>query len=229
VYQNLFCIFAPFKILGSIHGPATDAKTHKAIVMCEDALKYQQGYFSKAFISNVLKIINDLMDSAPFHKFMSGAQSFLLEGQRAFWREAQHLPYVPTTVLRGVIEDHTTPESLEMLSSFLSKQSGSTLHDSQVHVYEAVGYPIYTRNRNAVVLQGCDMGGAIQRTHHWSVLHDEVLFVQTKRDVERAVFDCAKDRHVFPWVDVNARFGIIKYANSDNQSIDNNHFDKKQL
>ena len=182
--------------------------------MCEDALKYQQGYFSKAFISNVLNNINDFMDSSAFHKFIGGAQSFLLEGQRAFWREAQHLPYVPTTVLRGVMEDHTTPESLEMMSSFLTKQSGSSLHDSQVHVYDAVGYPIYTRNRNALVLQGCDMGGSIQRTHHWSVLDKEVQFVRTKRDIQRATFECAKDRHIFPWVDVNARFGIIKYSSS---------------
>jgi hypothetical protein len=54
--------------------------------------------------------------------------------------------------------------------------------------------------------------GFIQRKHHWSPLSDEVEFVQTQRDIERALFDCAKDRHVFPWVDVNVRFGLIKYA-----------------
>ena len=206
---------------GSIHGPAAESKIHKLIVMCEDALKYQQGYFSRAFISNVLNMINDFMDSAPFHKLIGGAQSFLPEGQRAFWREAQHLPHVPSTVLRGVMEDHTTPESLEMLSSFLTKQSGSALHDSQVHVYDAVGHPIYTKNRNAVLLQGCDMGGAIQRTHHWSPLDKEVEFVRTKRDVEQASFECAKDRHVFPWADVNARFGIIRYV-PGNEAKDQN-------
>ena len=31
--------------------------------------------------------------------------------------------------------------------------------------------------------------------------------------VDHATFECAKDRHVFPWVDVNARFGFIKYTN----------------
>ena len=29
-----------------------------------------------------------------------------------------------------------------------------------------------------------------------------------------ASFDCAKDRHLFPWVDVNVRFGFIKYSKS---------------
>lgn len=136
---------------------------------------------------------------------------FLHNGSRAFWREAQHLPHVPTCVLRGVLEDHTTPESLQMISNLLSKQAGSPLHDSQVHVYDAVGRPIYTHNRNSKILKNCEMGGAIQKTHHWSPLNEEVKFVETQRDVEHGTFLCAKDRHVFPWCDVNARFGFIKY------------------
>ena len=94
----------------------------------------------------------------------------------------------------------------------LAKQSGSALHDSQVHVYDAVGHPVYVKNRNGRILKSTDMGGSIQRTHHWSPLSDEVEFVRTKRDVQQGIFDCAKDRHIFPWVDVNARFSIIKYT-----------------
>lgn len=113
--------------------------------------------------------------------------------------------------MRGVLEDNTTPECLEMISNLLTKQSGSSLHDSQVHVYDAIGHPVYTLNRNSKILKNCDMGGAIQRTHHWSPLSEEVKFVQTKRDEDQGSFLCAKNRHVFPWVDVNARFGFIKY------------------
>ncbi len=134
---------------------------------------------------------------------------------RAFWREAQHCPHIPTCVLRGVLEEHTTPESLEMICNMLTKQSGSALHDSQVHVYDAVGHPVYVRNRNGRILKSTDMGGAIQRTHHWSPLSDEVEYVRTTRDVQHAVFDCAKDRHIFPWCDVNARFGIIHYVGTE--------------
>ena len=199
---------------GSMHGPASDTKVQRLILMCEEFFKYQQGYFSSAFISTVLELLNSAMDSAPFHKFIGGAQSFLPDGCKAFWREAQHLPHVPTCVLRGVLEDHTTPESLEMVSNLLTKQSGSALHDSQVHVYDAVGHPVYTINRNGKILEKCDMGGSVQRTHHWSPLNEEVEFVKTKRDNERASFECAKDRHVYPWVDVNARFGIIKFASA---------------
>jgi hypothetical protein len=111
------------------------------------------------------------------------------------------------------MEDHTTPECLEMISHLLTKQSGSPLHDSQVHVFDAVGHPVYHHNRNGRILKSTDVGEAcIQRTHHWSPLSDEVEFVRTQNDIEAASFDCAKDRHVFPWVDVNARFGFIKYS-----------------
>jgi hypothetical protein len=71
-------------------------------------------------------------------------------------------------------------------------------------------------NRNGRILKNCDIGeGAVQRTHHWSPLCEEVEFVRTQRDVERASFECAKDRHVFPFVDVNVRFGFIRYAYGD--------------
>jgi hypothetical protein len=49
-------------------------------------------------------------------------------------------------------------------------------------------------------------------------LSDEVKFVQTQRDVVHGTFLCAKDRHVFPFVDVNARFGFIKYEEKDDET-----------
>ncbi|KAL7554360.1 hypothetical protein ACHAWF_017793 [Thalassiosira exigua] len=197
---------------GSMHGPATEAKVHQLITMCEDFFKYQQGYFSRAFISSTLEVLNDILDSSAFQKSMGGAKSFLPDALVEFWREAQHLPHIPTCVLRGVLEPHTTPESLEMISNLLTKQSGSALQDSQVHVFDAVGHPVYVKNRNGRILKATDMGGAIQRSHHWSPLSEEVEFVRTVKDVQQATFDCAKDRHIFPWCDVNVRFGIIRYS-----------------
>ena len=123
------------------------------------------------------------------------------------------------------MEDHTTPESLLMLSKLLTKQSGSHLHDSQVHAYDAVGYPVYHHNRNGSILKRCAIGeGTVQRTHHWSPLSDEVEFVQTTKDIKMGSFDCAKDRHVIPWVEVNARFGFIKRVSAASQaSSDERH------
>jgi len=183
---------------GSMHGPASDTKVQKLIVMCEEFFKYQQGYSSRALASTVLEMMTGAMDSSAFQKVIGGTESFLTEGCRAFWRESQQLAHVPTCVLRGVMEEHTTPECLQMLGNMLKKQSGSPLHDSQVHVYDAVGYPVYHQNRNGRVLKKCCIGdGAIQRTHHWSPLSDEVEWVRTPKDIENASFDCAKDRYVF--------------------------------
>ena len=158
--SNLVCRQLLFSAAnGSMHGPATEAKIHRLVVMCESFFKYQQGYCSRAFIAIVLDMLTNLMDSAPFQKIVAGGGgTFLHTGCRAFWREAQHLSNVPTCVLRGVLEAHTTPESLEMISNLLTKAAGSHLHDSQVHVYEAVGRPVYTKNRNAEILENCEMG-----------------------------------------------------------------------
>eukprot|EP00934_Nitzschia_sp_Nitz4_P007636 Nitzschia sp. Nitz4//scaffold156_size52432//1734//7901//NITZ4_006821-RA/size52432-snap-gene-0.12-mRNA-1//-1//CDS//3329537397//7626//frame0 len=197
----------------SIHGPAMDKKIQRLVVQTEEFLKYQQGYVSRALQTAFLEATTNGLDSPDFHKAMGGAQTFLSDGCRAFWREAQHLSHVPTCSIRGVLEEHTLPEALTMLSNLLTKQSGSALHDSQVHVNDTVGHPVAFKNRNAEVLEKCYVGdGAIQRTHHWSPLTEEVQFITTARDDLLASFDCAKDRHIFPWVDVNARFGFIKYA-----------------
>jgi hypothetical protein len=206
----------------SIHGPAMDKKVQRLIVQVEDFFKYQQGYFSRALQAAFLESLTSGLDSPQFHKMMGGAQSFLSDGCRAFWRESQHLAHVPTCTIRGVLEEHTTPEALEMLSNQLTKQSGSALHDSQVHVYDAVGHPVYHHNRNGRILENCDVGrSAIQRTHHWSPLEEEVDFIATPRDAQMASFACAKDRHLFPWVEVNARFGFIKLSkNTDNKIIE---------
>ena len=209
---------------GSFHGPAAERKIQRLIVMCEEFFKYQQGYVSRAMASLVLESLNAVLDSSHFHKFMGGANSFLPDGSRAFWREAQHLAHVPTCTLRGVMEAHTTPESLEMISKLLTKQSGSPLHDSQVHVFDAVGYPVYHHNRNGRLLRRCNIGeGAIQRTHHWSPLNEEVEFLRTKKDNDLGTFDCAKDRHVFPWVDVNVRFGFIRYKTTNPNKLAMTH------
>jgi hypothetical protein len=59
-----------------MHGPAAEAKVHQLITMCEDFFKYQQGFFSRAFISSTLEVINGVLDSSAFQKFMGGAKRY---------------------------------------------------------------------------------------------------------------------------------------------------------
>lgn len=99
---------------GSLHGPTVEKKVQRLISMGEDFFKSQgnraecsplrflhltcfvAGYCSSAFSSAILETLNSLLDSAPFHKAMGSAQSFLPDGCREFWREVQHLSHVPT-------------------------------------------------------------------------------------------------------------------------------------
>lgn len=56
----------------------------------------------------------------------------------------------------------------------LQQMDYSQRQDTQVAVEEAVAYPTSIRNANAELLKRVDMRSAIQRTHHWSPLHEEV-------------------------------------------------------
>lgn len=95
IKRNLACRQLLFSAAnGSAHGAASDKKASRLIVMFEEFAKYQQGYVSRALQTAFLETITSALDSSQFHKSMGGAQSFLHDGCRAFWREAQHLPNV---------------------------------------------------------------------------------------------------------------------------------------
>jgi hypothetical protein len=102
------------------------------------------------------------------------------------------------------------PEALEYLYCVHERLLPGALCDSQVPVEETLGYASRVRNEWTVALERCDMGSLVQATHHWSPLTAEIEMVTTPRDKQRAVYQSPKDRHVFPWLDVNARFGRIR-------------------
>ena len=89
-------------------------------------------------------------------------------------------------------------------------QAPGAPNDTQVCVDEAVGHASRIHNERTEVLERCDMGSMPQASHHWSPLTAEVDPVTTVRDKALAIYQGPKDRHVFPWVEVNARFGRIK-------------------
>ncbi len=99
----------------SSHGAATDRKATRLIVMLEEFAKYQQGYFSRALQNTFLESVISALDSSQFHKSMGGAQSFLHDGCRAFWREAQHLANVSFILVRLRSDFHITSIALTYL------------------------------------------------------------------------------------------------------------------
>ena len=104
IKRNLACRQILFSAAnGSSHGAATDKKATRLIVMLEEFAKYQQGYFSRALQTTFLETITSALDSSQFHKSMGGANSFLYDGCRAFWREAQHLPNVSAKIQKFIL------------------------------------------------------------------------------------------------------------------------------
>jgi hypothetical protein len=107
------------------------------------------------------------------------------------------------------VTPESLPEALEFLSNTITKQVKGALHDTQVTLVSAVGYPNRIISPYTALLRNCDMGSLPQTCHHWSPLRRETEMLATPRDKQLAIYDLPKDRHIFPWIEVNARFGII--------------------
>ncbi len=194
---------------GSAHGTCGDWKFLRAMIDGDRFLKHYQAVFSSKAIKAALNNIGLLLDSKPFVHSQGGVDSLSYAGIRALVRDGQFKADVPTSIVRGIVESSTMPETLEMLSNVLSKQIEQTEHDTQVTIQEALGHPVWVVSPYGRVLERCDMGCLVQRTHHWSPLFYATEFVTTARDRQQAIYEFPKDRHVFPWVEVNARFGVI--------------------
>jgi hypothetical protein len=200
-------LFSAFN--GSAHGTCGDWKLSRAMVEGERFLKHYQAVLSKPAIEMGLRALRLALDSQTLVLGLLGSDSLSHEGVRSLHREGQFRPDVPTSAVRGVVEPETLPEALEWLSNVLTRELESAEHDTQVAVDEAMGYPLFVRNEAAEVLRRCYPGDLVQRTHHWSPLLYETEAITTERDRARAIYDFPKDRHVFPWIEVNARFGRI--------------------
>jgi len=175
----------------------------------ENFLSHYQTVFSRQAIDAALKLVRLALDSRFFIHTMGGVDSLSYDGVVHFLREVQVRGDAPTTLVRGVVSPMILPEALELLSNMLTAQIETDQHDTQVVVHEAVGHPVYVDNAQADQMRACDMGALPQQTHHWSPLLKTTEFITTERDRERCIYDFPKDRHVFPWVEVNARFGVI--------------------
>ena len=206
VARNL--LFSAFN--GSAHGTCSDGKYLQAIVAGERILKHYQAVLSRRAVEMGLSALRLSMDSREAVVALLGSFSLSHDGVVFLQREGRFRDDVPTSLVRGVVEPETLPEALEWLSNVLTKQAGTHEHDTQVVASEAVGWPLRVRNEAAASLERCDMGCMVQRTHHWSPLVKETEFVTTERDRRLAIYDVPKDRHVEPWVEVNARFGRIR-------------------
>ncbi len=194
---------------GSAHGTCGDLKFLRAMVDGDQFLSHYQSMFSREAIMLALRALRTGMDSPMVVKTMGGVESLSWEGVLSLGREGQIVDTAPTTSLRGVVREPYLPEALEFLAHVLTIQIESPDHDTQVAMDEAVGHPVHLTNAWARRTEACAIPSRVQSTHHWSPLLYATEFLTTQRDIERCIYDFPKDRHVVPWVELNARFGII--------------------
>jgi len=195
---------------GSAHGTCGMAKFERAMVLGERYLKHYQAVMSREAVESVLSALKGVLDSSVFIAVLGGAHSLTYERAAVLHRDGQFLDHVPTSYTRGVSAAQIVPETLEYLYHMLRVQTGRDDQDTQVLITDAVGCATRVANDHTEVLKRCDMGSLPQATHHWAPLTREIEMVTTRQDLERAVYMSPKDRLVRPWVEVNARFGLIK-------------------
>ncbi len=206
VCRNL--LFSAFN--ASAHGTCGDEKFLDAMVYLDHFLAHYQSRLSSRAIQTALRSMRVGLDSQSAVLYMLGSRSLATWGVMGLHLGGQFKSDVPTTIMRGVVEPETLPEALEWLANVLSRQVEHDHHDTQVTIRDAQGHSILAKTPQLELLEACDMGCMVQRTHHWSPLRKDTEFVTTDRDRERAIYEVPKDRHVFPWLDVNARFGRIR-------------------
>ena len=205
VCRNL--LFSAFN--ASAHGTCGDEKFLDAMVYLDNFIAHYQARFSSRAIQTALRSVRLALDSQPAVLSMLGSRSLSQWGVIGLHLSGQFKATVPTSSMRGVVEPDNLPEALEWLANVLSKQVEHDHHDTQVTIDDALGHSILAQSPQLELLEGCDMGTLVQRIHHWSPLRKDTEFVTTDRDRKQAIYESPKDRHVFPWVDVNARFGLI--------------------
>lgn len=197
---------------GSAHGTLGDRKFLEAMVEGDHFLAHYQARFSNPAIQLALRSLRLLLDSESVVLGLGGTRSLSYQGVVPLGRDGQFAAHIPSSLVRGVVDRSILPEALEFLYNVLTEQIESPLHDTQVYVDDAVGHPAWIDTPWSRELRRCDMGCRVQSTHHWSPLRETTAFITTQRDEARAVYEQPKDRHVFPWVEVNARFGIVEPA-----------------
>lgn len=205
VCRNL--LFGAFN--GSAHGAYGSDKFQRAMVEGERFLKHYQVMFSSEAVASFLRIARAVVDSAVFVRVLGGVHSLTIDRAQELHRELQVVDHAPTSTIRGVTSEEDLPETLELTYYLLRHMTRGGEQDTQVLASDALGHSTRTDNATTRLLERCDMTSMRQRTHHWSPLKKETEFVTTERDRERCAYDSPKDRHVFPWVEVNARFGMI--------------------
>jgi hypothetical protein len=197
---------------GSPHGTCGEEKAWKVTMRTENFGKHLQATNSDAMVTLFMNLLKNVLNLQEIVHALGGMASFFDTKIENLWREGQHRVGVPTLGIIGSTDENLSPACLQYLSSQMDRQlpADDRLHDTQVSCSDSVGHCTDVDNANNEMMKLFDFVKFTQRTHHWSPLLKEAEFVETEEDRENHRFDFPKDRHIFPWLEVSARFGIIK-------------------
>jgi hypothetical protein len=195
---------------GSCHGSSAMVKYSRAMVAGERILKHYQATLSWQAVRIGLRAMRAALDSQPFVDALGGGDSLSYKRARVLHRDGQFVPNVPTSHSRAIVEVGRIPECLEYTYYCHEEMCGGGSQDTQVLATDAIGASTRVANAYTRAFAACDMGSPILASHHWAPLTDEIEFVETERDRSGRVYQGPKDQLVWPWVEVNARFGRIQ-------------------
>jgi hypothetical protein len=194
---------------GSAHGSSGDWKLGRALVRGERILKPYQGTYSRPALRAFYRAARAALDSRAFHQGMGGWHSLTYERAVTFHRDLQLADHATSSVTRGVCEWPWVPEALEYMWFVLGRIQPGRPQDTQVTIEDAEGRSTRVDNPWTRALAQACLPNRVQAIHHWSPLTAEIEFVETDRDLARAIYQSPKDRHVAPWIEAQARFGRI--------------------
>ena len=195
---------------GSAHGTSGMAKFLRAMIEGERFLKHYQASFSSEAMAGFLRVVRMILDSRDFVRVLGGAHSLTHERAESLYRDGQLLDHAPSSSTRGVAQPRFLPEGLVYMYYTLDRLLEGAAQDTQVEMEAAEARAGRVINDHTLSLERCCIGSMPQTAHHWEPLTREIADLTTESDRIRAVYEGPKDRLVFPWIEVNARFGLIK-------------------
>lgn len=195
---------------GSAHGTSGMLKYKRALIEGEKMLKHYQGLLSRESVESLLRLLRAFLESRTFIKTIAGAHSLTIERAYILHRDGQFKKDCLSSCVRAIVEEDQCPDALLYLYNIHKKLMPDCPCDSQVSCDEAVPYSKRVQTPWSVVLKKTALESKPLATHHWAPVSYEIENLKSIRDEERGVYMFPKDVHIFPWVWLNARFGMIK-------------------
>jgi len=156
------------------------------------------------------KATRGFLDSRQATSIIAGAWSMSIERAIELHRNGMFMPDVPTSTSRGILTDERLPDGLKYVFGMHRRLMPDATCDSQVATVDEVGYSTRVSNERTKVLEACDMGSRPLHAHHWGPVYIEAAQLMSDDDIAHHIYDNPVDIYVFPWIDTNIRFGLIK-------------------